>query len=178
MIELVRQAIDVTGLLAAVPADGAVCLFLGVVRNEHGGRRVLRLEYEAFEEMALSLLREIAEEATRRFPVSRVRVVHRLGRLEVGEASVAVAVSAPHRGEAFEACRFVVDALKATVPIWKREFYEDGAAWLEGPGTSPVGPATTAAGPPRPGDVARSAPAGDNGLVGLPPGGTHPRRRR
>lgn len=178
MIELVREPIDVTRLLAAVPADGAVCTFLGVVRNEHGGRRVLRLEYEAFEEMALALLREIAEEASRRFPVSRVRLVHRLGRLEVGEASVAVAVSAPHRAEAFDACRFVVDALKATVPIWKREFYEDGAAWLEGPGTNPVGPAATAAGLPVAAGVAPPARPGEDGLVGLPPDGTRPRRRR
>jgi len=96
---------------------------------------VLHLEYEAYEEMALQELEAIAAETQRRWPVSDVRIVHRLGRLEIGEASVAVAVASPHRGEAFVACRFAIDTLKKSVPIWKKEFYADGAVWLEGPGS-------------------------------------------
>ena len=114
------------------PADGAACLFVGVVRNENQGRSVERLEYEAYEEMALPLMEEIAAETRRRFPVSGVRLVHRLGRLEIGEASVAIATISPHRDEAFAACRFAIDSLKAKVPIWKKEHYADGTAWLEG----------------------------------------------
>lgn len=129
--ELVRATIDVPALTAAAAGDGAVCLFLGVVRDLNRGRAVLALEYEAYEEMALPLMREIAEEATRRFPVTAVRLVHRLGRLSVGEASVAVAVASPHRAEAFAACRFAIDTLKARVPIWKKELYADGSAWLD-----------------------------------------------
>lgn len=134
MIRLTREPIDLRALLAPTAADGAVCLFLGVVRNENAGRPVLYLEYEAYQEMALAVLEQLAADARRRWPVTDVRVVHRLGRLEIGEASVAVAVVSPHRAEAFEACRFTIDTLKATVPIWKKEFYADGAAWLEGPG--------------------------------------------
>jgi molybdopterin synthase catalytic subunit len=132
MVRLTREPIDLAALLAASPADGAICLFVGVVRNENGGRRVRHLEYEAYEDMALPLMEQIAAEAGRRWPVSEVRIVHRLGRLEIGEPSVAVAVASPHRPEAFAACRFAIDTLKATVPIWKKEVYEDGAVWLEG----------------------------------------------
>ena len=127
-IQLVREPIDLTALQATRPADGALCLFVGVVRDHNEGRRVLRLEYEAYEEMALPLMDQIAAETRRRWPVTDVRIVHRLGRLEIGEASVAIAVTAPHRGAAFEACRYAIDTLKATVPIWKKEFYADGAA--------------------------------------------------
>lgn len=134
MIRLVRAPIDIREFEEVGPADGALCLFLGVVRNENAARPVLHLEYEAYEEMALPLMQEIAAEAKRRWKLSDVRLVHRLGRLEVGETGVAVAVAAPHRAEAFEACRYLIDALKATVPIWKKEFHADGAAWLEGPG--------------------------------------------
>ena len=134
MVRLVREPIDLAALQAAAPAEGALCLFVGVVRNENGGRPVLRLEYEAYEEMALPLMEEIAAETRRRWPGSEVRIVHRLGPLAIGEASVAVAVSSPHRAEAFAACRHAIDTLKATVPIWKKEFYADGQTWLEGPG--------------------------------------------
>ena len=92
---------------------------------------MLRLEYEAFEEMALPLMEEIAAEARRRFAITEVSLVHRLGALAIGDASVAVAVFAPHRDAAFAACRFAIDTLKATVPIWKKEYYADGAVWLE-----------------------------------------------
>ena len=133
VVRLVHEPIDLAGLLGSSPADGAVCVFVGVVRNESQGRRVERLEYEAYEEMALPIMEEIAAEARQRYPVSEVRLVHRLGRLEIGEASVAVAVASPHRAEAFAACRFAIDTLKAKVPIWKKEHYADGSAWLEGP---------------------------------------------
>jgi molybdopterin synthase catalytic subunit len=133
-VRLVRDPIDLAALQAVTPTDGALCLFVGVVRDHNGGRRVLRLEYEAYEEMALPLMEKIAAEARERWRITQVRIVHRLGRLEVGEASVAVAVASPHRREAFEACRYAIDTLKASVPIWKKEFYADGEVWLEGVG--------------------------------------------
>jgi molybdopterin synthase catalytic subunit len=136
MVRLVREPIDVAALQATLPVDGALCLFLGVVRNENGGRPVRHLEYEAYEEMAAPLMREIEAEVRSRFGVTDVRLVHRLGRLEIGEPSVAVAVAAPHRAEAFAACRYAIDTLKAKVPIWKKEFYADGAVWLEGASVS------------------------------------------
>jgi molybdopterin synthase catalytic subunit len=137
-VRLVREPIDVASLMARAAGDGAVTLFVGVVRNANRGREVLRLEYEAYEEMALPLMEGIAAETARRFPVTDVRLVHRLGRLEIGEASVAVAVASPHRAEAFAACRFAIDTLKAQVPIWKKELYADGSEWLDGtPGPTP-----------------------------------------
>jgi molybdopterin synthase catalytic subunit len=131
-VRLVHEPIDVGSLCTVTPADGALCLFLGVVRNRNAGRPVLLLEYEAYEEMALPLMEEIAAEAGRLHPLTRIQLVHRLGRLEIGEASVAIAVASPHRSEAFAACRFAIDALKSRVPIWKKEHYADGSAWLEG----------------------------------------------
>ena len=130
MIALTRKAIDLTALHAVSPRDGALCLFVGVVRNENAGRPVVCLEYEAYDEMALKEMEAIAAETRRRWPVTTVCLVHRLGRLEIGEASVAVAVASPHRDEAFLACRFAIDTLKKTVPIWKKEFYSDGAVWI------------------------------------------------
>jgi molybdopterin synthase catalytic subunit len=134
MYRLTHDAIDLGALQATSAADGALCLFVGVVRNVNAGRRVAYLEYESYEEMALPLLEELEAEARRRWPVTDVRMVHRLGRLEIGEASVAVAVSSPHRDEAFAACRYLIDTLKKTVPIWKKEHTSDGAVWIEGPG--------------------------------------------
>ena len=133
VITLTRTAIDVPALARPTAADGALCTFVGVVRDHNAGKAVLHLEYEAFEEMALALMEEIAAEASRRWPITAISIVHRLGRLEIGEASVAVAVVSPHRAEAFEACRYAIDALKATVPIWKKEYYADGAVWLDQP---------------------------------------------
>ena len=141
MAALTREVIDVSALQGTAPADGALCLFVGVVRDHHQGRRVLRLEYEAYEEMALPLLERIEAEARQGFPVSAVRIVHRLGPLDVGEASVAVAVRSVHRAEAFAACHWAIDTLKATVPIWKKEYGEDGAVWMEGPGACAPDPA-------------------------------------
>ncbi len=132
MIRLTREPLDLPALLGAEARDGAVCLFVGVVRDHNDGRRVRHLEYEAYEEMALPLLAEIEADVRRRWPVSEVRLEHRLGRLEIGEASVAVAVSSPHRAEAFAACRHAIDTLKQRVPIWKKEFYADGSAWIDG----------------------------------------------
>jgi molybdopterin synthase catalytic subunit len=131
---LTREPLDLLALQAVSAADGALCLFVGVVRRENAGRAVRFLEYEAYEEMALPELERLEAEARSRWPVTEVRIVHRLGRLEIGEASVAVAVASPHRAEAFAACRFVIDTLKATVPIWKKEHFEGGAVWVEGPG--------------------------------------------
>jgi len=133
VIQLTRAPIDLAALQAASAADGALCLFVGVVRDQSAGRRVTHLEYEAYEEMALPLLQELAADTKRRWPVSDVRIVHRLGRLQIGEASVAIAVASAHRVEAFAACRHLIDTLKQTVPIWKKEFFEDGAVWVEGP---------------------------------------------
>jgi molybdopterin synthase catalytic subunit len=134
VVRLTRAPIDLTALQAVAPQDGALCLFAGVVRNENVGRRVTHLEYEAYEEMALEVLADIERQARGRWPISELRIVHRLGRLEIGEASVAVAVASPHRAEAFAACRFAIDTLKQTAPIWKKEFFEGGASWVEGPG--------------------------------------------
>lgn len=119
--------------------DGAAVLFWGVVRNENEGRGVAHLEYQAYAEMAERTLREIADEAIIRWGTGDIRVLHRVGRLEVGEASVGVAVASPHRAEAFEACRYVIDELKKRVPVWKREGYVDGATeWV--PGWTPAVP--------------------------------------
>lgn len=133
MIRLTRDPIDVGALHRAEGRDGAVCVFVGVVRDENAGRAVRSLEYEAYEDMALPLMEEIAAETRRRFPtLTRLDLVHRLGHLQIGDASVAVAVSSPHRAEAFAACRHAIDTLKAKVPIWKKEHYADGEVWLEG----------------------------------------------
>ncbi len=133
-ISVVREAIDLAALSRTGPEDGALCVFSGVVRNHNDGKSVLYLEYEGYEEMTIAIFEEIVREAKQRFGVTRVRIVHRLGRMEIGETSVAVSVSSPHRKEAFEACRFAIDTLKQKAPIWKKEFYADGSSWLEGPG--------------------------------------------
>jgi molybdopterin synthase catalytic subunit len=129
------QPLDAARLLAdsVHPDDGAALLFWGVVRNQNEGRPVSHLEYHAYAEMAERTLHRIAEEAIGRFGVGEVRVVHRVGRLAVGEASVAVCVAAPHRGEAYEASRYVIEELKKRVPVWKREGYTDGDSdWVAG----------------------------------------------
>lgn len=132
LIEITGRPISVDRLLeaAADPRAGAVVLFLGVVRDHARGRRVRHLEYEAYEALARRELERIASAVRERWPVARIAIVHRTGRLRVGEASVAIAASAPHRPEAFEAARFAIDALKRTVPIWKKEVWEGGEAWV------------------------------------------------
>jgi MoaE-MoaD fusion protein len=134
LVALVREPIRVTEIVATLkqPGDGAVVAFEGIVRNHSAGRRTLYLDYEGYESMALAKLREIEETMRRQFPVDKVALVHRLGRLQIGETSVLVGVSSAHRAAAFEACRFGIDTLKRTVPIWKKEYFEDGAVWAEG----------------------------------------------
>jgi len=131
-ITIGRAAIDVASLERAVadPGAGGAVTFVGSTRNENAGRGVIRLEYEAYEPMALSEMRKLAEEAGRRWKITRIAIAHRIGLVEIGEASVAIAVSAPHRGEAFAACRFAIDRLKEIVPIWKKEYFEGGEVWV------------------------------------------------
>ena len=133
MVRLQAEPIRLDTLIEAVrgDGDGAVATFLGTTRNESDGRRVLHLDYEAYAGMAEREMERIAADARRAFAISEVAIVHRIGRVGVGEASVAIAVSAPHRAAALEACRFVIDRLKTEVPIWKREQFVDGASWVE-----------------------------------------------
>ena len=134
VFELAREPIRVAEIVARLkaPEDGAVLVFEGIVRNHSGGRRTLYLDYEAYEEMALAKMREIGGAMHGQFTVDRVALVHRLGRLEIGETSVFIGVSSAHRRAAFDACRFGIDTLKRTVPIWKKEYFADGAVWAEG----------------------------------------------
>jgi molybdopterin synthase catalytic subunit len=118
---------------AARPDCGAIALFLGTTRDHHGGRRVVRLAYEAYEPMARAALERIEADAVRRHKVARCHIVHRLGEVPPGEASVAVIVTATHRAPAFEACRWAMDEVKSAAPIWKKEHYDSGDAdWVEG----------------------------------------------
>jgi molybdopterin synthase catalytic subunit len=133
-VRIVREPIAAQAVVERLkmPEDGAAVIFDGVVRNHTRGRRTLYLDYEAYEAMALKKMQGLAEQARSRFGVRRVAVVHRLGRLEIGETSVLIVVAAAHRGPAFEACRWIIDTLKQTVPIWKKEYFEDGAVWADG----------------------------------------------
>ncbi len=131
---IVRDKINSELVLQSVKRseDGAAVLFDGVVRDNTRGRRTLYLDYEAYQEMALRQMEGLAEQAIQQFGVRDVRIVHRLGRLEIGETSVLIVVASAHRAAAFEACRWVIDTLKRTVPIWKKEYFEDGAVWADG----------------------------------------------
>src|SRR5713101_5376803 len=148
IILLVHELIDANALVNHVRTggDGAIVTFDGCVRNQSHGRRTLYLDYEAYESMALAKMGEIAAEVHTKFQIDRVANAHRLGRLEIGETSVFIAVSAPHRAAAFEACRFAIDTLKRSVPIWKKEYFEDGAVWADG--ELPPAPAATPAAKP------------------------------
>ena len=133
-VALVQQPIDVDDLLQRVRTDacGAVALFLGVVREQHDGRSVRGLSYEAYPAMAVEQMQQIAGEAVERWGPCEIAIVHRTGDLAIGEASVAVAVGAPHRGEAFDACEYAIDELKRRVEIWKKEHYIEGdAVWVD-----------------------------------------------
>ena len=132
-VAMFSRPIDVTGLEARVTHDrhGAVCTFVGRVRNHSHGEPVVRLEYRAYEEMACREMLKVAAEAADRWGCD-VAIEHRIGVIEVGEASIAIAIGSPHRAEAFEACRFCIDTIKETVPIWKREERPDGTFWIEG----------------------------------------------
>lgn len=131
MVELTEAVIDVEVVREAVSRDeaGAVLVFEGVTRNHHDGRAVVRLEYEAYASMAKTQMSVICDTIASRWPGSRVAMIHRIGVVDVGEASVVIAVSAPHRDEAYAASRFAIDTLKASVPIWKKEVYADGSVW-------------------------------------------------
>lgn len=142
LIRVTTEPLDPPALTKTVrtDADGAVCLFLGVVRSHNAGRAVQHLEYEAYPEMAETVLREIVAEAQRRWPIGAVAAHHRIGWLELGEASLAVAVAAPHRRESFEACQWIVEELKARVPVWKKEVGPEGEVWVEGHRVAPPEP--------------------------------------
>lgn len=132
MILLTETPIDLPAVLAHVqaPGAGAVDVFIGTVRDNTQRKAVVRLEYEAYAPMALKKMEELAAEARRRWPVEALALVHRVGLLQIGEAAVVIAVATPHRAEAFEACRWLIDTLKETVPIWKKEVFEDGEVWV------------------------------------------------
>jgi MoaE-MoaD fusion protein len=134
VVALTRERIDAANIVAEAKSaeDGAVVVFDGIVRNHSRGRATLHLDYEAYEEMALRQMRELAQQARERFAVHHVTIVHRLGRLEIGETSVLIVVASAHRTAAFEACRWLIDTLKQTVPIWKKETFADGAVWAPG----------------------------------------------
>jgi molybdopterin synthase catalytic subunit len=131
---LVREPIQPRELVKSLKAseDGAVLVFDGFVRNNFKGRRTLYLEYEAYEPMAYAKMREIGAQIRAKFQIHRLAIVHRLGRLEIGDTSVLVAVSSPHRDAAFDACRYAIDTLKRAVPIWKKEYFIGGAVWAMG----------------------------------------------
>jgi MoaE-MoaD fusion protein len=134
IVALTRERIDRDALVAALqqPGDGAVVVFDGIVRDNTRGRKTLYLDYEAYEEMALEQMQKLAREAGERFAIDRVGVVHRLGRLEIGESSILIVVTSAHRAAAFDACRWLIDTLKRTVPVWKKEHFTDGAVWKDG----------------------------------------------
>jgi MoaE-MoaD fusion protein len=131
---LVRAPIETSVIVEQLkaPQDGAIVVFEGIVRNHSAGRVTLYLEYEAYEAMALARMREIGAEMREKFSIRRFTMVHRLGRLEIGETAVLVAVVSAHRAAAFDGCRYGIDTLKRSAPIWKKEFFRDGAAWAEG----------------------------------------------
>jgi len=147
-IEITRSVIPNAEIAVQVrtAGDGAVAAFDGCVRNQSRGRATLYLEYEAYEAMALAKMHEIAAHIHANYAIRNVAMVHRLGRLEIGETSVFIAVSAAHRAAAFDACRYAIDTLKKTVPIWKKEFFADGAVWADG--ELPSVPAETPAAKP------------------------------
>ena len=153
LVQIVREKIDPHQIVPPLekPEDGAIVMFDGIVRGHSRGRRTLYLEYEAYEEMALKQMRALAAEALERFAIRNVALVHRLGRLEIGESSVFLAVFSEHRAAAFDACRYLIDTLKRTVPIWKKEFFEDGAVWADGE--------------PFPAEIPTGAPAADRRIA-------------
>ncbi|HEV3166009.1 MAG TPA: molybdenum cofactor biosynthesis protein MoaE [Isosphaeraceae bacterium] len=138
MIAITDQPIDAGVLTEQVrsPLAGAVCTFLGTAREITGDRRTASLDYEAYPDMALKKMAELEAEARRRWPIIEVALVHRVGHLDLGEVSVVVAVSTPHRHQAFEACRWLIDTLKEVVPIWKKETWADGGEEWVHPGLS------------------------------------------
>jgi molybdopterin synthase catalytic subunit len=133
-IQLTREVLNRDALVTIVshPGVGGIVVFEGVVRDNARGKQVRYLEYDVYEEMAEQQIRTIITEAQQRWGIERVAVAHRFGRLEIGEASVIIVVASPHRAEAFDACRYIIDTLKSTVPIWKKEVATNGEEWVEG----------------------------------------------
>ena len=133
-VSIVHNRIDAHTTVTTLerPEDGALVIFDGMVRNNSRGRRTLYLVYEAYEEMALEQMRALRAQALADFPIRDVAMVHRLGKIEIGESSVLIAVASAHRAAAFGACRWLIDTLKKTIPIWKKEYFEDGAVWADG----------------------------------------------
>lgn len=134
LIQITHEPLDRNALLASIthPRVGGIVVFEGVVRDNARGKQVRYLEYDVYPEMAIQQIRAIITEAEKRWGVDRVAVAHRIGRLEIGETSVVVVVATPHRAEAFDACRYIIDTLKTTVPIWKKEVATNGEEWVEG----------------------------------------------
>jgi len=132
--------LDATAVAQIVASSdcGAIATFVGIVRDEHGGRRVLWLEYEAYEPLAIKAFARIDEEAGERWPSIALAIHHRIGRLEIGEASVVIAAASPHRPEAFAACRYAIERIKQIAPIWKHEHFEGGDVWIEGATADPM----------------------------------------
>ena len=141
MIAVIDRPIDIPEILASVKdsSAGAVDLFIGTTRDVSRGKRVKYLEYEAYGPMAQQQMEQMAGEVLQKWKVSRISIVHRVGRVAIGEASVVIAVSSAHRREAFEACRYLIDTLKRDIPIWKKEYFEDGAVWVGLEGSQPPG---------------------------------------
>ncbi|HXV64607.1 MAG TPA: molybdenum cofactor biosynthesis protein MoaE [Vicinamibacteria bacterium] len=135
VFEVVHDILDVKTLARQVASqsDGAIVAFSGIVRGTNQGKKVLFLEYEAYPEMAVKMMERIGDEIRATWGLQSVRIQHRVGRLNVGETSVVIVVSSPHRDDAFAACQYAIDRLKRIVPIWKKEVFEDGEVWVEGP---------------------------------------------
>ena len=131
-IQISEEALDISSCISWVmsPECGGIDVFIGTVRNATKGKEVIRLEFEAYKQMALNEMRKIAEQAVEKWPVQKILIHHRTGVLQVGEVPVVIAVAAAHRAAAFDACRYTIDTLKETVPIWKREVFEDGEVWV------------------------------------------------
>jgi molybdopterin synthase catalytic subunit len=136
-LERIAAALEEMAASAGHGADGAVVTFLGLVRNHNVGRRVRYLEYEAYEALAVKVFERIAAEIRQRWPDTRLALHHRVGRLEIGQASVAIVVRSPHRGNAYAACRYAIERVKQIAPIWKREFFDGGDVWIEGATADP-----------------------------------------
>ncbi len=135
MISIVQEAIDPTQIFKVMshPQDGALATFFGVVRDHDHGQKVRYLVYEAYTEMAIKEMQTIAKEVADRWGIDRILMTHRIGRLDIGDIAVAIAVGSSHRKEAFEACQYAINRIKETVPIWKKEYYEDSARWKGAP---------------------------------------------
>jgi MoaE-MoaD fusion protein len=134
MFRLIREPIDIPQITESLqkPEDGAVVVFEGVVRNNARDKAVRFLEYDAYESMALKKMEEVGSRAKSEYAIRDIAIVHRLGHMDIGECSIVIVIASAHRGPAFDACRFAIDTIKEIVPIWKKEFYEDGEIWIEG----------------------------------------------